>query len=161
MYGLTAAGFLPLLTGVLWAFAILLVITIAARVLTHYGPRKWGEAWDLTSIFTGGLGAASLIVAFCLLFPFVPHYWKQWEATGTVTDVDIVESTESRTNTRTSVVALDGVTAPLTVEDPRLTTYDGKTVTLRCEIEWVLLAADRITCDLTTLAEVTTEGRAG
>ena len=145
--GLTLGNWIGLGFIVLLAAGLPASLTLARR---HEAKQKYD--WESDAKIIRGFGWASfslaVLIALLALFPLQPRYWQAYSITGEVLAVSNVITESSGDLTRQPVVTLDGFDRPLLVDDPRITTLEGQTVTLRCIPSWHYQAADTWGCSI-------------
>ncbi|HEY4598888.1 hypothetical protein [Corynebacterium sp.] len=115
----------------------------------------WDDRWDFVGtgaavlgVIIGGMAALFLAIG---LFPYKPDYWPMYRVEGTVTSVSNVLTEDGGDLSRVPVLTLDTFDQPITVEDPRAVTLEGKHVALRCDRQWVQQGMDRYSCAIQSI----------
>ena len=136
------------------AIGLLAVLTLLFGVLWARDPEEHprnNAAWPTMTGTFGILLVAVLIGAAFEAFPYDTKYWKDYRATGTVTQVSNVFENASGEVTEAYVVSLDSLDRPVTLSDPRAVRLLDKQVDLTCTISYEHRAQDRYLCRIANI----------
>ena len=137
------------------AIVLLAVLTMVFGVLWARDPEEypWNNmAWPLLTITCGVVLAFVLIVTAFTAFPYDTKYWKDYRATGTVTQVsNVFENASGESVLGTYVVTLDSLDRPVTLSDPRAVRLLDKQVDLTCTISYEYRAQDLYLCRIANI----------
>lgn len=133
----------------LGVFVVFGIVAIAGFVLRGTAG-TWDDRWDLVgtgaAVFGVIIGVTAALFLAIGLFPYNPGYWPMYRVEGTVTSVSNVLTEDGGDLSRVPVLTLDTFGQPITVDDPRAVTLEGKHVALRCDRQWVQQGMDRYSC---------------
>ena len=136
------------------AVGLFAVLTLVFGALWARDPEEypWNNmAWPaLTATMSIVLGVVLIVTAF-VAFPYDTKYWKDYRATGTVTQVSNVFENASGEVTGAYVVSLDSLDRPVTLSDPRAVRLLDKQVDLTCTISYEYRAQDRYLCRIANI----------
>lgn len=107
---------------------------------------------DFAGLAGFGFGMVAVFVGigwFAAAFPFDSKYYPLYSVSGKIETISNGFVDGSGDSTFLSyVVTLEGDDRPYRIDDPRITTLDGKDVELLCTIGWVYQGADKWSCDI-------------
>ena len=141
------------------AIGLLAVLTLVFGVLWARDPKEypWNNmAWPPLTITAGIVLVVVLSVTAFMAFPYDTKYWKDYRATGTVTQVSNVFKNASGEVTGAYVVTLDSLDRPVTLSDPRAVRLLDKQVDLTCTIAYEYRAQDRYLCRIANINNINT-----
>ena len=133
---------------------LLVVLTTVFGVLWARDPKEYpwnNAAWPPLTITAGIALVVVLIFTAFVAFPYDTKYWKDYRATGTVTQVSNVFENASGEVTEAYVVSLDSLDRPVTLSDPRAVRLLDKQVDLTCTISYEYRAQDRYLCRIANI----------
>jgi len=118
------------------------------------------EPWAWISGIAGVLAILIGIIQALMMIPYDVKYWSWYTTSGTVSEITnrTLDVTDDDI-TQQFIVHLAGVETPFYMTDPRITSLEGKDVTLLCGVSWVDFghAADRWRCDIKDAPYVRTQ----
>lgn len=133
-----------------WVGLGLLVLTVIVVVVGDW----WDEDGWLFAFLPGVFAVIATAAWLVLLFPFQGEYHHVYRVEGRVESVSNVLEGGSGDLTQTPVIELSTIDRPITMNDPRALSLDGKDVTLTCSIGWNYQAADTYSCSIYAIGDV-------
>jgi len=109
--------------------------------------------WWVTAVIAAGIGLLVAIAQVLMMIPYDAKYWSWYEVTGTVEEITNRTLVLGEDDiTQDFIVHVTGSDLPLRMNDPRITSLEGETVTLLCGVSWESYgeAADKWSCDIRT-----------
>jgi hypothetical protein len=138
----------------LWAFPIVagfLILLGALLITVGFRSAYDGEGWFVTGWSSAFLGLLGMAIWVIMLIPFDAKYHQIYELEGTVEAVTNTIDGGDGELSYSPVVTLSGYSDPIVMDTPRITTLEGREVTLRCTLEWDPYGLDTTNCGLAAI----------